>query len=70
MKFSLSLKKIMCILDNMVFLLIEKLKMVKRVYFYKNVLMILCTFIESFIGTFIYCHPMKKTENFMYRTEV
>ena len=66
MKFSVSLKKIVCILDNMVFLLIEKLKMIKKVHIYKNVLMILCAFIESFIGTFIYCHPMKKkTGNFI-----
>ena len=70
MKFSVSLKKIVCILDNMVFLLIEKLKMTKKVHIYKNVLMILCTFIESFIGTFIYCHPMKKKQETLYRTEV
>ena len=70
MKFSVSLKKIVCILDNMVFLLIEKLKMIKKVHIYKNVLMILYTFIESFIGIFIYCHPMKKTGNFIYRIKV
>ena len=31
----------------------------KKVYFYKKVPAILCTFMETFIGIFIYCLPMK-----------
>ena len=39
----------------------------EKVYFYKKkVPMILCTFIENFIGVFIYCFSMeKKTRNLM-----
>ena len=32
----------------------------KKVYFYKKVSMILHSFIETFIGVFIFCVPMKK----------
>ena len=38
----------------------EKIKDDKTVYFYKKVPMILCTFIESFIGVFVCCFLMKK----------
>ena len=43
----------------MVFLLIGKLKTIKKVYLYKKIPMILYTFMETFIGIFIYCFPMK-----------
>ena len=39
----------------------RKIKDDKKVYFHKKVPMILCTFIETFIGVFIYCFPIKKT---------
>ena len=43
----------------------------KKVYFYKNVPMILCTFRETFKGVLIYCFPMKKNPgNLSYRTEI
>ena len=34
----------------------------KKVYFYKKVPMILHSFIETFIGVFIFCVPMKKNK--------
>ena len=34
----------------------------KKVYFYKKVSMILHSFIETFIGVFIFCVPMKKKQ--------
>ena len=34
----------------------------KKVFFYKKVPMILCTFMETFKGVFIYCFPMKKKQ--------
>ena len=36
----------------------------------KKVPMILCTFMETYIGVFIYCSPMKKTGNLIYRIEI
>ena len=38
----------------------KKIKDDKKVYFYKKVRMIYCTFMETFKGIFIYCFPMKK----------
>ena len=39
----------------------RKIKDDEKVYFYKKkVPMILCTFIENFIGAFINCFPMEK----------
>ena len=37
-------------------------KVKDNVYFYENVSVILCTFMETFIGVFIYCFLMKKTK--------
>ena len=37
-------------------------KIKDNVYFYENVSVILCTFMETFIGVFIYCFLMKKTK--------
>ena len=34
----------------------------KKIYFYKKVPMILYTFMETFIGVFIYCFPTKKNQ--------
>ena len=66
--------------NDMVFLLIGKLKTIKKVYLYKKIPMILYTFMETFIGIFIYCFPMKtkqkktktktKTGNLIYRIEI
>ena len=37
----------------------------------ERVLMVLCTFIETFTGVFIYCFPVKKkTGNLIYRIEI
>ena len=44
MTFPLSLKKMIFILENMVFLLIAKLKMIKKFTLKKKVLMIICAF--------------------------
>ena len=52
-------------LEIMIFLLIEKLK-IKKVNFYKKVPVILCTFME----TFIYCFPIKKAGKLIYRIEI
>ena len=38
----------------------RKIKDDKKFYFYKNVPMILCTFMETFLGVFINCFQMKK----------
>ena len=40
----------------------RKIKDDKKVYFYKKGSMILYTFMENFIGIFIYCYPIKKQE--------
>ena len=57
----MSLKKMIFSLGNIVFLLIKNLKKIKKlVYFYNNIPIIICTFMENFITTFIYCFPMKK----------
>ena len=49
----------------------ENVKDDKKVYFYKKVPMILCTFMETFIGVFIYCFPMKKAPaNLINRIEI
>ena len=49
----------------------ENVKDDKKVYFYKKVPMILCTFMETFIGVFIYCFPMKKAlANLINRIEI
>ena len=38
----------------------RKIKDDKKFYFYKNVPMILCTFMQTFLGVFINCFQMKK----------
>ena len=48
----------------------RKIKDDKKVYFYKNVPMILRTLMETFIGVFIYCFPVKKAGNLVYRIEI
>ena len=60
MTFPVSLKKIIFILENMVFLLMEKIKMIEKFTFAKKITIILSTFIETFIDVFIYCFPMKR----------
>ena len=40
----------------------KKIKDNKKVYFNQNVSVILFTFMETFIGVFIYCFLMKKTK--------
>ena len=40
----------------------KKIKDNKKVHFYQNVSVILFTFMETFIGVFIYCFLMKKTK--------
>lgn len=62
MTFLVSLDKMIFILKDMVFLLIEKFRMINKFYAYKKVPMILCTFMETFISIFIFCFPMKKTQ--------
>ena len=48
----------------------RKAKDHKKVYFHKNVPIFLCTFMETFIGVFIHCFPMKKKpQKLMYRTQ-
>ena len=47
----------------------RKIKDNKKVYFYKKGSMILYTFMETFIGVFIYCYPIKKTGKLIYRIE-
>ena len=44
----------------MVFLLMEKIKMIEKFTFTKKITIILNTFIETFIDVFIYCFPMKR----------
>ena len=61
MIFLVFLKKIILILQNMVFLLIEKLKMIKKVYFYKKVVMILCFLWKLFYRRFHILLSNKKT---------
>ena len=56
MTFLVSLEKMIFILENMVFLLIEKLK----IYFCKKVPIILFTFMQTFMGVFIDFFPVKK----------
>ena len=68
MAFPGSLKKLIFIVENIVFHLIEKLDN-KKVYFYKKGSMILYTFMETFIGVFIYCYPKKKTGKLIYIIE-
>ena len=60
MTFPVSLKKMIFILENMVFLLMEKIKMIEKFTFTKKITIILNTFIETFIDVFIYCFPMKR----------
>ena len=31
---------------------------------------ILCTFMETFLSVFIYCFPIKKPKNLIYRVEI
>ena len=48
----------------------RKIKDHKKVSFYKNVPIFLCTFMETFIGVFIHCFPMKKKpQKLMYRNQ-
>ena len=60
MTFPVSLKKMIFILENMVFLLMEKIKMIEKFTFTKKITIILSTFVETFIDVFIYCFPMKR----------
>ena len=60
MTFPVSLKKMIFILENMVFLLMEKIKMIEKFTFTEKITIILNTFIETFIDVFIYCFPMKR----------
>ena len=50
------------ILKNMVFLLIEKLKMIKGFTSIKKFPIILCIFMESFVDVFIRYFTIKKTK--------
>ena len=56
--FPVLLKKMIFILENIVFLLIEKLKMIKTFIFMKKFQWF--SLMETIIGVFIYCFPMKK----------
>ena len=60
--FPASLKKMMLILEKMI--LPFKINILKRVP------MILCIFMDTFLGLFIYCFPMKKPGNLIYRIEI
>ena len=42
----------------------------EKVCFCKKVPVILCTFVESFIGVFINCFPIQKSGNLIYRIEI
>ena len=56
------LKKMIFILENMVFLLDRKLKMIKKFNFSKKVPMILWTFMKNVIGISIYYFPIKNNK--------
>ena len=60
--FPASLKKMMLILEKMI--LPFKINILKRVP------TILCIFMDTFLGLFIYCFPMKKPGNLIYRIEI
>ena len=41
-----------------------------RIEILERVSMIVCTFMRTAIGVFIYCFPIKKPRNLVYRVEI
>ena len=62
MAFPASQKKVMLILVKMILAL--------EINIPERVPMILCTFMDIILGIFIYCFPMKKPGNLIYRIEI
>ena len=62
MAFQASRKKVMLILVKMILPL--------EINIPERVPMILCTFMDIILGIFIYCFPMKKPGNLIYRIEI
>ena len=59
MTFPASLKKMTLILENMILAFKNGIL--------QSVPMILCTFMKKFLGVSIYCFPIKKSGNLVYR---
>ena len=62
MTFPASLKKMTLILENMILAFKNGIL--------QSVPMILCTFMKKFLGASIYCFPIKKSGNLVYRIEI
>ena len=53
-----------------VILIVEKMILAFETNILERVSMILCTFVGTLLGVFIYCFPMKKPGILIYRIEI